>query len=178
MSKTVLISAGHSNKDPGAVNRLRTESQVVVQMRAMVAHYLDVAGIDYITDGKGKRNAPLSEAIQLAKKSDLAIEFHCNASTNKTAKGVEVLAAEKHKALSQKLAAAVSRIMGNPLRGDKGYKTEGSGQHSRLGFISSGGGLIVELFFISNDAELAVWDAKCWLVAREVAQVIIDYMEY
>ncbi|MGI9634829.1 hypothetical protein ACR2E9_04570 [Acinetobacter baumannii] len=67
--------------------------------------------------------------------------------------------------------------MGIPLRGDKGWKSEGSGQHSRLGFISKADGLIVELFFISNNAELALWDEKKWLVAKEVAGVIVDYIK-
>ncbi|WP_433990758.1 hypothetical protein [Acinetobacter baumannii] len=46
-----------------------------------------------------------------------------------------------------------------------------------MGFISKADGLIVELFFISNNAELALWDEKKWLVAKEVAGVIVDYIK-
>ncbi|RKG30645.1 N-acetylmuramoyl-L-alanine amidase, partial [Acinetobacter tianfuensis] len=37
------------------------------------------------------------------------------------------------------------------------------------------GGLIVELGFISNDAELAAFNSKYWSAAKAVAQVIIEH---
>lgn len=175
--KVVTVTAGHSNTDPGAVNGKRTEAEIVAEMRNMVVGYLQAAGIVTRTDGTGKTNLPLSTAIQLAKGATIALEFHCNASTNASARGVEVLSSTRHKALSQRIAGAVNKVLGIPLRGDKGWKSEGSGQHSRLGFISKADGLIVELFFISNNAELALWDAKKWLVAKEVAGVIVDYIK-
>lgn len=172
-NKTIAICAGHSDTDPGAVNGTRTEAQIVLDMRKMVAHYLTLNGVKHETDGKGGVNQPLAQAIKVAQESDIAIEFHCNAAANKAATGVEVLSATKNKALAQKLASAIHKHLGIPLRGDKGWKSEGSGQHSRLGFISKGGGLIVELFFISNNADLAKWDSKKWLVAKEVAAVLM-----
>lgn len=174
--KIVTVTAGHSETDPGAVNGKRTEAEIVQEMRNMVVSYLKTFGIVTRSDGVGTTNLPLRVAIQLAKGADLAVEFHCNASTNREACGVEVLSADAHKAIAQKIAGAVNKVLGIPLRGDKGWKSEGSGQHSRLGFISQGGGLIVELFFISNNAELALWDAKKWLVARAVAEVIRDHV--
>ena len=174
MNKTIAICAGHSETDPGAVNGKRTEADIVLDMRKMVAHYLEKAGVAYLTDGEAGHNQPLSQAIKVAKKAGLAVEFHCNAAASKKATGVEVLSAEKHKAIAEEIAAAVSAVLHIPLRGEEGWKSEGSGQHSRLGFISSGGGLIVELFFISNDSDLAKWDAKKWLVAKEVAAVLIN----
>lgn len=172
--KTVAITAGHSNTDPGAVNGKRTEAQIVLDMRKMVAYYLTLAGVTFETDGADGINQPLDRAIIVAKRNDRAVEFHCNASASPSAKGVEVLANLKYKAFAQRIAKAVSDTLGIPLRGDGGYKPENSGQHSRLGFISKGDGLIVELFFISNPDELALWDAKKWLVAKNVAKVIIE----
>lgn len=171
--KIVTITAGHSNTDPGAVNGERTEAQIVAECRNMVVSYLKTFGIVTRSDGTGTSNLPLSTAIQLAKGADLAIEFHCNAGVP-SAKGVEVLSDDKDKVIAKRLASAIHRVLGIPLRGEGGWKSEGSGQHSRLGFISKGGGLIVELFFISNDAELALWDAKKWLVAKAIAEEIRD----
>lgn len=173
----VTVTAGHSTNDPGAVNGKRTEASVVTEMRNMVVSYLKTFGILTRSDGVGTNNLPLSAAIQLAKGATLAVEFHCNAAVNKSAKGVEVLSADKHKPIAQKIAGAIHKVMDIPLRGEKGWKSEGSGQHSRLGFISKGDGLIVELFFISNDSELAIWDAKKWLIAKAVAEVIRDHIE-
>lgn len=169
----ITITAGHNTRDPGAVNGLFKEADIAQDMRNMVAHYLRAADITIRTDGEGKGNATLSQAVKLIQGSKVAVEFHCNAAANKTAKGVEALAATKDKVISQKLCAAVASVMGNPLRGDQGWKPENSGQHSRLAYVSNGG-IILELFFISNDDELAVWQAKKWLVAKAVAGVLIE----
>lgn len=171
----VTITAGHSNTDSGAVNGSDRESDIAQDMRNIVAHYLRAKGINIRTDGEGKGNAPLSEAVKLIKGSKIAVEFHCNAGP-KTAKGVEALAQQKDKLISQKLCQAVSSVMGNPLRGDKGWKPENSGQHSRLAYVSHGG-IILELFFISNDAELEVWKQKKWLVGKAVSEVLAEHVK-
>ena len=171
----VTITAGHSNTDSGAVNGSDRESDIAQDMRNIVAHYLRSKGVTIRTDGEGKGNATLSQAVKLIQGSKIAVEFHCNAGP-KTAKGVEALSQPKDKVISQKLCAAVSSVMGNPLRGDKGWKPGNSGQHSRLAYVSSGG-IILELFFISNDAELEIWKQKKWLVGKAVAEVLAEYVK-
>ena len=63
--------------------------------------------------------------------------------------------------------------MGIPLRGDRGWKPENSGQHHRLGYVSNGG-IVLELFFISNNSELAIWEERKWLIGKAVASVLIE----
>ena len=173
MGNIITITAGHSNTDPGAVNGIHREADKAQDMRNIVAYYLKQAGVDFRVDGEGKGNLPLSKAIALIKGSKLAVEFHCNSSSNKTAQGVEALSQLKDKAISQKLCKAVADVMGIPLRGDRGWKPENSGQHSRLGYVANGG-VILELFFISNDTELATWEERKWLVGKAVATVLIE----
>ena len=43
--------------------------------------------------------------------------------------------------------------------------------------IQMDGGLILEVFFISNDSELNTFEEKYWLIAKEVSQVLIDYVK-
>ena len=173
MGKIITITAGHSNTDPGACNGAHREADKAQDMRNIVAYYLKQSGIEVRTDGEGKGNLPLSKAVTLIKGSAVAVEFHCNASTNKTAQGVEALAQVKDKAISQKLCKAVADVMGSPLRGDRGWKPENSGQHHRLAYVAQGG-IILELFFISNDEELAIWEDRKWLVGKAVAQVLAE----
>ena len=171
---SIFISAGHSNTDSGAVNGTQTEANVVRDMRNMVAHYLREAKVNFRTDGTGLTNLPLKEAGRLASTAEIAVEFHCNSFHLPTAQGVEALAGVKDKELSRKLCSAVSKHMNNTIRGgDGGWKDQGSGQHSRLFFVQQGG-IILELFFLSNPKELARWEEVKWLVAREVAEVLID----
>ena len=172
---TIVITAGHSNTDSGAVNGSDRESDIAQDMRNIVAYYLRAKGINFRTDGEGKGNATLTQAVKLIKGSAIAVEFHCNASSSKTAHGVEALAQTKDKVISQKLCKAVSGVMGSVLRGDQGWKPENSGQHSRLAYVSNGG-IILELFFISNDEELKIWKDRKWLVGKAVAEVLANYV--
>ena len=172
----MTVTAGHSNTDAGAVNGKLHEQVIATDARNIVAWYLQNAGITVRMDGFGNDNKPLREAVKLVKGSDIALELHCNASVNPSAKGVEVLANLWHKSLAQRIAQAIANVIGTPVRGDKGYKPENAGQHSRLAYVQAGG-MVVELFFISNQDELDVWNNKKWLVCKAIANVIIEELK-
>ena len=175
MSKTVTITAGHSDIDSGAVSRLTgdKESDIALDMRNMLSGYLEREGIKVITDGGGKENQSLNQAVKLICGGQLAIEIHCNSSVNSKAEGVEALANPRHLYVCQQLCKSISETMGIPLRGqDNGWKAEDSGQHSKLAYVSKGG-IILEMFFISNPDELKIWKAKKWIVAKNLAAVIL-----
>lgn len=170
----VLLSAGHSNTDPGAVNGQYKEAELVTWFRNAVAYYCREAGLDVVTDGSGSINQPLNQVVKMIKGTGLAVEFHLNATANKSAKGIEALAQVRDRKFSQEMCKAIHQVTGFPLRGDSGWKPENAGQHSKLAFVS-GGGIILELFFISNDTELKYFLANYWLIAKAVAQVIIKH---
>ena len=114
------VTAGHSNKDPSAVNGKFKEAELVSQFRNTVAYYLREAGIQYKTDGDGTLNQDLNSAIKLIKGSSVAVEFHMNAAASKQVNGVETIALPKDKKLAQELSKAVADAFGSRLRGDKG----------------------------------------------------------
>ena len=174
---TVTITAGHGGTDPGAVAADgTTEASIATEMRRIIGFYLDEYGIAYRTDGVGNENQPLRQAIKLIKGSSLAIEIHTNSFHKSTAQGVEALAQNKDKAVCQKLCKAVSKVMDIPTRGaEGGFKGESSGQHHRLAYVRNGG-IILELFFISNPKELEIYRAKKWLIARAIAKVITEHV--
>lgn len=174
--KTVVIAAGHSNTDSGAVNGEHKESVLMASFRNAVAVYLRANGIRVVTDGTGLVNKPLKESISLIKGSDLAIEFHMNAATSKQANGVETIALPKDKKLAQSLSKAVADVFGSRLRGDNGWIDQSQSARGSLGYINAGG-LIVELEFISNDEKLKSFNEKYWLAAKAVAEVIQEYLK-
>lgn len=174
MAKFITITAGHSSTDPGAVNGVWRENAIVTDLRNMISLYLDRLGVVHKEDAAGTNtNLPLRDAIELAKGALVAVDLHCNAGP-KTATGVEALCSVKHKANAQRICKVIADLMGTPLRGDKGWKPEGSGQHSRLGYVSSGGGIVLEVFFLSNDRDLAKWQEIKWLVAKAIAQELYE----
>lgn len=171
----IAITAGHSNTDPGAVYSGVKEADFCADMRNYVAYYLKHWGQkEVITDGEGRTNAPLSEAIRLARQVDISVEFHLNAAISKAAYGIEVLTLPRNKRLAQDIAKAIQSVTGSQLRGDKGFKDQSAGQHKRLGFAQAGG-LVVELEFLSNPQRFNILQEKRWLVAKAIAEVIHNY---
>ena len=174
VNQFVTVTAGHSNKDPGAVNGKFKEAELVSQFRNAVAYYLREAGIQYKTDGVGILNQDLNAAIKLIKGSSVAVEFHMNAATSKQANGIETIALPKDKKLAKDLSKALADAFGSRLRGDNGWIDQSQSARGKLGFISNGG-LIVELGFISNEEELFQFNARDWSAAKAVAMILIKH---
>lgn len=182
--KSIFVSAGHSNTDPGAVAFGRREADIAVAFRNMVVFYLDRhnelarAGgalahprtLRVGTDGTGTTNLPLRTAAASARGFDIAVEFHCNAAGAASATGTECLSAPKDTALAGRISNVIARALN--IR-DRGPKPENAGQHHRLAFVQAGG-IIVELFFLTNPRDLSSYDARCWVAARDVAAVLIE----
>ena len=172
MSKIIVLTAGHSNTDPGAVNGSDREADIAQDIRNIVASILrDDYGLTVRTDGEGKGNLPLREAVKLIRGSDVAVEFHTNAAASKAATGVEALSTPKNKRWCQVLSRAVADATGWKLRGDGGFKSDNAGQHSRLAYAQAGG-IVFEPFFISNDADLKLFKERKWAICRAIATAI------
>lgn len=172
MSKIIVLTAGHSNTDPGAVNGSDREADIAQDIRNIVASILrDDYGLTVKTDGEGKGNMPLREAVKLIRGSDVAVEFHTNAAASKAATGVEALSTPKNKRWCQVLSRAVADATGWKLRGDGGFKPDNAGQHSRLAYAQAGG-IVFEPFFISNDADLKLFKERKWAICRAIATAI------
>lgn len=168
-TKSLFISAGHSASDPGAVGNGYTEADIVLEFRDYLANALRARDVEFSKDGEPGQNLPLSQAWRMAAEHDIAIELHCNAFSRPTATGVETLSQPHNMELGLSICKAISDTLDIINRGAKG---EGSGQHSRLAFVSSGGGIIVELFFISNPDDLAKYQR--WKL--QLAEVLADLL--
>ena len=167
--KPILISAGHSDTDHGACANGLKEADVVLDFRDMVAHYLSEAGVAFTRDGAKGENLSLTQAVRMMPSRGVAVEFHLNAAENKSATGVETLSQPKDYEFCNELCAAISsRLMIK----NRGAKPANSGQHSRLAFVSAGG-IIVELFFVSNKDDVAAYESCKWLLAKDVAGLLI-----
>ena len=176
MKKIITLTAGHSNTDSGAVANGLQENQLATELRNITAGKLREKGYTVRTDGTGLINQVLQAAIALISGSDIAVEIHFNAAANKTAKGVETIALPKDKALAQKLSQEIAGVLGITVRGEKGFIDQSQSARGRLGFVSKGG-LIIEVCFISNPEEMAIYQAKKWLVASAIANTLDGYLK-
>lgn len=170
------ICAGHSNSEPGNLGGGLREADLMDALGHIVAVKLRAMGYEVLEDGPKGENWPLERAAALVKQVDLAVELHTNASTSTAARGVEVVASAKHKALAQELAQAIAREIGTTLRQQGGFyeaekhRTDRGWRYQAL-FVRAGG-LIVETFFQTNPRELETFLAKTWLVAEAIAQAL------
>lgn len=167
----VLLSAGHSNVDPGATKNGYTESAIAVEMRNLVASLLRSRGVEVVTDGNGLDNLPLSDAIKLIAGKHIAVELHCNSVDNVQANGVECIALPANKIMAQRLASVTAGVLGVKLRGDGGYIGQEQSARGTLGFVKHGG-FILELFFLSNAVELDRYQRRKAVLAQALADTI------
>ena len=170
-TKTLMISAGHSHSDPGAVGNGYTEADIALEFRDLVADELRKRGAVFSKDGERGQNLPLRTAALLASKTDIAVEFHCNAFSSPSATGVETLSSPEHFRFGERLCQAVAKTLEI---NNRGAKAANSGQHSRLAFIAQGNGVILELFFITNPRDVAAYQARKERLAAAVAAVLIE----
>jgi N-acetylmuramoyl-L-alanine amidase len=173
MSQVFTVTAGHGAADPGAVRDGITERDLMTELRDIVASKLQMMGHTVRTDGGRGINLPLTMALQLIRGSAAAIELHTNAHTNPAATGVEVISLPAQAEQARAVARGIAGVLGIPLRGAGGWIDQSQTKRGRLGFVNSGG-MVVEVFFISNPADLAAYQARKWMVATAIAKALTE----
>lgn len=171
----VYVGAGHSDKDPGVTNGAFREEQLAERLRDMIAANLRRLGVPVKTDGPENINLNLNRSIEIALTCDgPKVELHFNGGPA-AARGIECLARIEQKPLAINLCAAIARHTRSPLRGNLGWKPENSGQHHRLGFVSEGGGVVLEVEFLSNNEAIKTYMTKEVDVAASLARVLAEH---
>ncbi|MCE9664509.1 N-acetylmuramoyl-L-alanine amidase [Halomonas sp. M5N1S17] len=165
---TVMISAGHSDTQPGVVANGFREADIVLEFRQLVSAELCELGIKHLLDGEPHENLPLSQAVDIAKRCDIAVEFHTD-SASPRASGSWTLSHAPNKPLGAKLARMTADTLGIE---NRGARPENAGHHHRLAFVSDGGGIIHELFFLTNPHDLAAYMQHKQVLAGEIAGVL------
>lgn len=165
------VTAGHGDKDPGAValDGRTTEAALMTELRDIVADKLRSMGHEVKTDGAKWENWPLVRALGLIPESDAAIELHMNAAASMTAKGVESISLPAHRELAREISRRIAHTLETTVRGAGGWIDQSQSARGRLAFVNAGG-IIVEVCFISNPAELAKYQDRKWLVASAIAE--------
>jgi N-acetylmuramoyl-L-alanine amidase len=171
----ILVAAGHSMSDPGAVNGKWTEAKLATELRDLVAAEIRKLTTGSLTivkeDGEDGENWPLSESIKLARGRH-AFEIHFNSVENKAATGVECIGKLDKKWVCQKISNGIAAALGIKTRGELGWIDTSKSQHSRLGFVNANG-VIIEVCFMSNNNELAKYLANKKAVAAAIALAIV-----
>lgn len=178
----ITVTAGHGTPlvgrhDPGATwphgapHPEYTEAELMADLRNYVAARLRERGHEVRTDGDGRLNRALAAAVALIPGTDLAIELHTNSFPNPAATGVEVVAPASRKEVAQRIAQAIARVLGIPVRGQGGWIDKSQTARGDAWFVRDGG-LIVETFFLSNDRDRNAYLARKHDVAAAIAEAV------
>lgn len=186
----VVIDPGHAgrNIDPGAVNGSTglQEADVALVISRQVASYLLNVGYEVKltrTEWEQEETDDLSYRTALANDwgADIFISLHCNSAANQSAEGYEVWTSPGN-TLGDKLA---TRIYGQiaaefPDRaGRTDYSDGDPDKESRFYVLvhTDAPACLVEMAFISNDAEAALLADAAWQdrYARAIARGVTDY---
>lgn len=171
--KTFVITAGHGGTDPGALGNGRKEAEIALELRDLVVLKLTGLGHKVHTDGARKVNGLFAHALSLIGLAPICVDLHCNASSNPNATGSEAISLPRHKKLASKLAQACSTTLDTRLRGDRGWIDQSQSARGRLAYVERGG-VILEMFFITNANDLQAYESRKWLVASAIAKVLAE----
>jgi N-acetylmuramoyl-L-alanine amidase len=170
---TYTVTAGHDPVKRGATADGLHEHELMADLRNIVTLKLEALGHTVRTDGRGLANLPLPHAITLIPGSRAAIELHTNSHDNRSATGVEVLSLPQHKELARTIARRIAHVLELPVRGEGGWVPQSVSPHGSLGFVRMGG-MVVEVFFLSNQTDRARYLERKWLVASAIVQALIE----
>ena len=85
---------------------------------------------------------------------------------------VECISIPKDKELCQRLSNAIAATTKDNVRGDNGWIDQSKSARGKLGFVEAGG-VIVELFFLSNKGDLERYEQVKWLVSDAIVGELV-----
>jgi N-acetylmuramoyl-L-alanine amidase len=181
--RRVFVSAGHSNvktKDRGAIGLSGiVEGDLTVVLRRLVVDELKLLGVYTSIDPDSYVTKDTVAIINsLLDSRDIAIDLHFNWSEFPTSRGTEVIIPFKYSSFEKELGTILSReialVLGTK---DRGAKTEASSFRKHLMFMTPDcENLLIEVCFISNNFDLAIYLCKEKVVAKVIAKCIYDFL--
>lgn len=168
--EVVYPSAGHHDKDPGAVYNGVKEADKTKELRNLISKYLGAH--KHIMDRDWETNREHQNRIKPGSSSVLA-DHHFDASTNTTASGVGVFVANNasvnSKTMAKEVVDGLSELIGIP---NRGVRTESQSGRGRIGILHLGAGIsiLVEVCFISNPCDMAKYEVNKEKVAKFLAE--------
>lgn len=179
MIQVIFPSAGHHDKDPGAVNpNLKIkEADLTKEFRNLISYFLTRAGHKHIMDKDHETNLQYQSRIKPGAGSVL-LDIHFNASANPNATGTEMIVKNNPNNLSydlaNELASGTASILGIA---NRGVKQEKEIPRRRIGILhlKAGISVLAEICFISNPTDMKRYFEHKEELACFYAETLIKY---
>ena len=168
----IWLDAGHGGSDPGAMNGDRHEADDNLRVTLAVGAKLEAAGFDVGYSRTTDVYVDLGDRVPMAKRygADFVISFHRNSADNPAATGLETYYHFKETTgsttykLANTLQINIQAITGWANRGTKADGDPSAGDTglriTRNSWENGIAGALIELGFISNDSDNAIYDEK------------------
>ena len=170
---TIVIDAGHGGYDAGAVKGSRYEKNDNLRMALAVGERLKKCGINVIYTRTTDEFIPLLDRSRISNNQnvDLFASFHRNSATSSAANGVETLVYNNASTKSVQAAEALQQALVNiGVQSNRGVK------RANLSVLreTNAPALLLELGFISNDQDNALFDSKFDAYADAIARSLAE----
>ncbi|MXS72697.1 N-acetylmuramoyl-L-alanine amidase [Chryseobacterium binzhouense] len=174
-----FLSAGHHDKDPGAVANGYKEADVTKLIRDSIVR--NSGDKDIVVDKDWENNRQYQNRIKPGAGS-VVFDIHLNAAGNNTTRGVESYVnrkdfADKNSA-SYKMADEVNLFLSKELGiKNRGVKPENNSQHSTIGILNLGSGIavLVEVDFITGAGAVENIMVKKDIIGKGLAKILKKY---
>jgi N-acetylmuramoyl-L-alanine amidase len=173
----IFIFAGHGGTDVGAVGvDRRTEARETLKLRNAICLELKAKGVKYIIDDDNDKLRDVLKKAQTGSGS-VVLDIHFNAASKATATGVETIVSDGANnitlSFAAELAEAVTIPTGLKMRG---VKREKDTPRKRLALMRENGIVgLLEVCFISNKSDMALYDQHINKIAANLAGALIKY---
>lgn len=174
----IFLTAGHHNKDSGAVGSGLVEAIETKKIRNRVTELLKEKGVEVWNDNDNwTLQAVINEIAKLSKPTDIICDIHFNAGSEK-ATGCEVFvpdyAVKTELLLATDLSKTISETLG--IR-NRMVKRESDSQHKRLGMMRPNGiNVLIEVAFISNSSDMKSYTEKFELLCENICKVLLKHL--
>ena len=173
----IYISAGHHEKDPGAIGNGYKESELNIELRELILKELDKMGVKYIKDKDWETNTQYQNRIKPGNGSVL-LDIHFNSSSNTSATGVETIVATNANKNSKDFAKDILQdVVDETKLKSRGVKSEKESHRGRLGILHTKAGIscLLEVAFISNKSDLEAYKKSLITLPKRIAKTLKKY---
>lgn len=180
MKNDIDLSAGHSDKDPGAINKFGVkEAELTKELRNLIIEnlkcYNNTVRKDFDWETNSQYQGRLKARTDAAK--SILLDIHFNSFHTESANGSEVVisanASSISKGLGTELLAITTKVLGTRSRG---LLKDTETPRGRIGILNlAGPAVLLEVCFISNPSDLAKYNKHKKELAFEIAKLLVKY---
>lgn len=170
----ICIDPGHGGNDPGAIGAGVYEKNIVLDVCKYMKSILISNGIQVTMTRDVDKTQSVTEKARIGNNSgaDYFISVHCNAATNTSAKGTEVLVYNSETNINNFAQTVLNNIL------ELGFTNRGIKIRPELVVLNSTSmpAMLIELAFITNTNDRNVLVNKKLEIATKICDGILDYL--